>query len=95
MYDAEGRQVAYARVVTDHATFAWLCDVYVDRGHRGQGVGKLLTERVVTELRPLDHKRVILSTMDAHGLYGRVGFDRWPSPDRLMLLDPAAVPDHL
>ena len=87
-YDAEGAQVAYARVVTDHATFAWLCDVYVDRAHRGRGVGSLLTRAVVDGLRPLELKRVILSTLDAHEVYARVGFVPWPTPDRLMLLQP-------
>ncbi len=81
-----GRQVGYARVVTDRATFAWLCDVYVDRAHRGRGLGLRLTEAVVAELRPLGLKRVLLATLDAHDLYARVGFEPVPRPEELMIL---------
>jgi N-acetylglutamate synthase-like GNAT family acetyltransferase len=86
VFARDGSQVAYARVVTDHATFGWLCDVYVDRGHRGRGVGKRLTEAVVDRLLPLQLKRVFLATLDAHELYTRVGFRSMPDPDRLMIL---------
>lgn len=68
-----GRQVAYARVVTDRATFAWLCDVYVAREVRGEGVGKALVDAVVADLGHL--KRIALVTRDAHGLYARHGFE--------------------
>ena len=87
VYDtASGQQVAYARVVTDHATVAWLCDVYVDRNHRGRGLGTMMAETVAAELRPLRLKRVILSTLDAHDVYARVGFEPMPHPERLMIL---------
>ena len=69
-----GEQVGYACVVTDGATFAWLCDVYVDPEHRGAGVGVGLVEGVAAALRALGVRRWVLRTRDAHGLYERVGF---------------------
>ena len=78
--------MAYARVVTDHATFAWVCDVYVDPGHRGRGLGGRLAEAVVARLGPLDLARVLLATLDAHEVYARVGFVPVPDPERLMVL---------
>ncbi|MGO4600324.1 GNAT family N-acetyltransferase [Terrabacter sp. 2YAF2] len=86
-FTSDGTQVAYARVVTDHATFAWLCDVYLDRDHRGQGLGTRLSEAVVAKLRPMGLKGVLLSTLDAHDLYARVGFVPMPNPEKLMILD--------
>ena len=84
--DADGTLIGYARVVTDHVTFAWLRDVYVVPAARGLGVGLLLAERVVATLRPLNLKRVLLTTLDAHGLYERVGFESFPNPEKLMQL---------
>jgi len=72
-YD-EDRQVGYARVVTDHATFAWLCDVYVDPAARGLGVGKALVAAVDTTLTDLGVRRTLLATEDAHALYTPIGF---------------------
>jgi GNAT superfamily N-acetyltransferase len=85
-FSADGSQVAYARVVTDCATFAWLCDVYVDPGHRGRGLGTRLAAAVVDHLAPYELKRVLLATADAHGVYASVGFVPVTDPDRLMVL---------
>jgi GNAT superfamily N-acetyltransferase len=85
-FSRDGSQVAYARVVTDHATFGWLCDVYVDPVHRGRGLGRLLSEAVVAKLRPLRLKRVLLATLDAHEVYARVGFVPVRKPQMLMTL---------
>ena len=87
VHDAAGALCAYARVVTDRATFAWLCDVYVDREHRGQGIGHLLVRAVVDALAPMRLSRVMLATADAHELYEHVGFGPVPHPEQLMLLD--------
>ncbi|MBA3050418.1 MAG: GNAT family N-acetyltransferase [Alphaproteobacteria bacterium] len=73
LYDAE-RIVAFARVITDTATFAWLCDVYVDPGWRSRGLGKLLIDRVMADDRLQHLRRWGLATADAHGLYARHGF---------------------
>ncbi|WP_369373830.1 GNAT family N-acetyltransferase [Promicromonospora sp. Populi] len=67
-------QVAFARVVTDGVTFAWLADVVVDPATRGQGVGKLLVAGVVADLEPLGLRRTLLATADAQGLYEQFGW---------------------
>ena len=77
--------MAYARVVTDRATFAWLCDVYVDRDHRGLGLGTRLVEGVVSALEPLRLKRIVLATADAHEVYARHGFTPLPAPEMWMI----------
>ena len=79
---ASGRQVGYARVVTDGVTFAWLCDVFVDPEARGAGVGKLLIDGVVAHLDALGIYRVLLATADAHGLYRQFGFTELAEPGR-------------
>lgn len=65
---ATGQQLAYARVVTDGVTFAWLCDVFVSPEVRGQGIGVALIEGMAEQLAPLNLKRMLLATADAHGL---------------------------
>ncbi|MCD0446530.1 GNAT family N-acetyltransferase [Glycomyces sp. A-F 0318] len=74
VYDASGRQLAFARLVTDQTYFAWLSDVYVDRAARGKGVGKLLMRHLLAEAERMDLKRVVLATADAQGLYRQFGF---------------------
>jgi len=84
-YTSDGRQVGFARVVTDRATIAWLCDVFVLEEHRGRGLGKRLVEAVVShpDLRHL--RRILLATSDAHGLYrGYGGFAPLSHPERWM-----------
>lgn len=71
---AIGRQVGYARVVTDRATFAWLCDVIVDEKHRGHGLSKRMLAALdaIPELQKL--RRWCLATRDAHGVYAKIGY---------------------
>lgn len=86
-YEAvSGEQVAYARVVTDRVTFAWLCDVYVDPSVRGKGIGTALVGAVREHLRPCGLKRMLLATHDAHGVYEKLGFAPLERPDRWMAL---------
>ncbi|WP_405678845.1 GNAT family N-acetyltransferase [Streptomyces sp. NBC_01511] len=88
VYDAaSGELVAYARVVTDHATFAWLCDVYVDPGARGKGLGTELVVAARDHLAPLGLRRMMLATEDAHGVYAKVGFKPLENPGMWMTLD--------
>ncbi len=83
--DADGRQVGFARVVTDQATFAWLCDVFVDEAWRGRGVGKALMEAILADPRLAGLKRMMLATQDAHGLYAQYGFEPLGNPERWMI----------
>ena len=89
-YDGDGRQAGYARVVTDLATFAWLCDVYVDPAHRARGLGTWLVTAVHDHLAPYRLRRVMLATGDAHALYEKVGFGPLPDPQRFMVTGSAA-----
>jgi GNAT superfamily N-acetyltransferase len=85
VHDEEtGERVAYARVVTDGVTFAWLCDVFVAPEVRGRGVGRMLVDGVIADLEPLGLARILLSTADAHGLYARSGFAPLADPSRMM-----------
>ncbi len=84
-YD-DGVQVGYARVVTDRATFGWVCDVYVDPSRRGAGIGSRLVSSVLAELSPLGLQRVMLATADAHALYAAHGFEPLPNASMIMVL---------
>jgi len=79
-----GEQVAYARIVTDGVTFAWLCDVFVDSSMRGLGIGVALIDGVCAALEPRHLKRIMLATADAHGLYRKFGFEPLAAPDKWM-----------
>ena len=83
--ETSGDQLGYARVVTDGATFAWLCDVMVAPQARGRGVGKRLIAGVVDDLEPLGLRRILLATADAHGLYAQYGFIPVADPERWMV----------
>jgi GNAT superfamily N-acetyltransferase len=78
-----GKQVGFARIVTDGATVAWLGDVIVDEAHRRKGLGKLLVSRVV-ELMEKNGTTCLLATRDAHGLYEKYGFARSELMKRLV-----------
>jgi len=81
-----GAQVGYARVVTDNATFAWLCDVYVDPAARGAGLGTALATAVRDQLAPQGLRRILLATADAHAVYAKVGFAPLAEPAKWMAL---------
>jgi GNAT superfamily N-acetyltransferase len=79
------RQVGFARLVTDYATFAWLCDVFVLESDRGRGLGKWLVECAVSHPDVQGLRLMILGTRDAHELYRRYGgFEILESPERWM-----------
>src|SRR4051812_19403367 len=81
---AGGSQVGLTRVVTDHATFAYLCDVYVLEAHRGRGLGKFLMRVVMAHPALTGARRTMLGTRDAHGLYAQYGF-RAPPDDGVLM----------
>ncbi|OJF11650.1 GNAT family N-acetyltransferase [Couchioplanes caeruleus] len=84
---AGGEQVAIARAVTDGATFAWLCDVFVDVDHRGRGLGQWLVDSILEDLSAQGIPRFLLATRDAHGVYRRSGFEVLDGADRYMEID--------
>ena len=71
-------------MVTDEATFAWICDVFVDESVRGRGVGKRLMAAIVADSRLQGLKRMMLATDDAHGLYAKLGFTPLRQPEKWM-----------
>lgn len=75
LYAPDGAQVGFCRWVTDYATFAWLCDVYVEHEHTGSGLGTWLVESAVTHRSIQGCKRRVLATADAHELYSKFGFE--------------------
>jgi GNAT superfamily N-acetyltransferase len=80
----EGRQVGFARVISDCATFAYICDVFALDSHRGNGVGKSLMAAIMSHPELQGLRRWTLSTRDAHGLYRQFGFRAPGHPERLM-----------
>jgi GNAT superfamily N-acetyltransferase len=83
VYDGQ-RQVAMARLVTDYATFAWLCDVFVQEEYRGRGIGKWLMESMLAHPDLQEIRRWILTSRDARDLYRRYGYTPLHDPERWM-----------
>ena len=84
LYAPDGQQAGFARVVTDYATFAWLCDVFVLPAHRGQGLSKWLMQVVWAQPELQGLRRRMLATLDAHSLYTQFGFAPLAAPDRFL-----------
>ncbi len=80
----DGKQVGFARVVTDYGTFAWIADVFVLPEHRGKGLSKWLMEVIVSHPDLQGFRRWVLATKDAHELYARYGFRSLLKPERWM-----------
>jgi GNAT superfamily N-acetyltransferase len=83
-YDEQDRQVGFARMVTDLATYAWLCDVYVLPEARSTGLGIELVRTIVEHPDVAGVKWQFLATADAHDLYARFGYEPLAEPDRWM-----------
>jgi nitroimidazol reductase NimA-like FMN-containing flavoprotein (pyridoxamine 5'-phosphate oxidase superfamily)/GNAT superfamily N-acetyltransferase len=77
-------QVGFARVVTDRATYAYLCDVFVVEAERGRGIGRALVELLLGHPELQGLRRWALGTLDAHGLYQKLGFRPVAAPERQM-----------
>ena len=73
MYEAD-TQIGFARVISDYATYAYLCDVYILEPYRRRGLAKWLMQCVLAHPDLQELRRFSLATKDAHGLYGKVGF---------------------
>lgn len=81
-----GQQVAFARMVTDSATFAYLADVFVVEDHRGKGISKWLMKTILEDKNLQGIRRMVLATSDAHGLYEQFGFKALSCPNIFMEL---------
>ena len=80
------KQIGFARVISDYATFAYFSDVFILEAYRGQGLGTWLIKSIL-EYSELQNLRTwLLSTADAHELYRQFGFKSLPLPERLMIL---------
>lgn len=84
LYLPNGEQIAFARVITDKATFAYLGDVFVTPEHRGKGLSKQLMRAIDAHPELQGLRRVLLATADAHDLYKQFGFTPLAAPDRMM-----------
>lgn len=80
----DGLQVGFARWITDKATFAWLCDVYISTEYRGLGLSKKLMSFMIFHHDLQGLRRYQLATLDAHGLYEQFGFKALQNPERQM-----------
>ena len=80
------RQVGFARVVTDYATYAYMGDVFIIESHRGQGLSKRLMEKIIEHPQLQGLRRWSLVTRDAHGLYEQFGFTPLAAPEKYMEL---------
>lgn len=82
------RQVGFARVITDHASFAYLADVFIMEDYRGRGLSKWLMGTIMEHPELQGLRRWLLATRDAHGLYAQFGFTPLDKPDRIMGMMP-------
>jgi len=84
------RQIGFARVITDHATFGYLADVFIDENYRGLGLSKWLMQTIMAHPQLQGFRSWQLATRDAHGLYAQFGFKPLENPERIMRI---VVPD--
>ena len=80
------KQIGFARMISDFATFAYLADVYILSNYRGQGLSKWLMQFIMKHPDMQGLRRYMLATKDAHGLYAQFGFIQIPNPETLMQL---------
>ena len=85
VYD-NGKQIGFARVISDYATFAYLADVFVLPENRGNGLSKFLMQTIKTHPELQNLRRWMLATKDAHKLYEKFGFTRLVDPDPIMVI---------
>jgi GNAT superfamily N-acetyltransferase len=83
---ADGRQIGFARLITDYVRFAHLLDVFIVHEFRGRGIAKLLMDNILSHSELQTITRYTLHTRDAHGLYVQFGFTAPARPERHMEL---------
>lgn len=84
VFDENDTQVAFARMITDRATFAYLGDVFVVEEHQGEGIARVLMDSIVAHPDLQGLRRIMLATRDAHGLYEKYGFTPIANPESLL-----------
>ena len=80
----DGKQIGFARIVTDLTTIAYIMDVFIVEEYRGNGLSKILLKRILHDERFSPVKKWMLATKDAHSLYKKFGFKPLSSPEKLM-----------
>lgn len=90
LYNKDKEQIGYARLVTDYVTFAYVMDVFVLEAYRGRGLGKWLMQCVMEYPGISGFRKIMLGTVDAHGLYKKSGFKPLARPELVMEIN---VPD--
>jgi ribosomal protein S18 acetylase RimI-like enzyme len=90
VYDKD-KQIGFARMITDYATYAYLCDVIIDEEYRGQGIGKALVGYIMERPELVDVRSMWLSTSDAHKLYEKYGFEGVNDTSKLMIKRKKAI----
>ena len=80
----DSTQVAYTRIISDRATFAWICDVFVDEPHRAKGLARAMISFALAHPEHQNLRRWLLATRDAHGVYRELGFEPLTNPERWM-----------
>ncbi len=78
------KQIAFARIVTDNATFGYLADVFVLEPYRGKGVSKQLMKFIMDYPPCKKFRRMMLATKDAQALYEKFGWEKLANPERIM-----------
>lgn len=87
IYDPKGKQVGFARVVSDRAVYGYLADVFVDQALRGRGLSKFLMQAILAHPELQGLRRFALATRDAQGLYAQFGFKALDRPENRMERD--------
>jgi N-acetylglutamate synthase-like GNAT family acetyltransferase len=82
--EENGKQIGFARLITDETTFAYLADVFIDEAYRGKGLSKWLMKVIMESDSVQGLRRLMLATRDAHGLYAQFGFSPLTNTDRWM-----------
>ncbi|NLQ18255.1 GNAT family N-acetyltransferase [Marinomonas sp. M1K-6] len=84
VFAADGKQVGFARMITDQATFAYLADVFIAEEHQGKGLSKWLMQEIHDHPSMQGLRRILLATRDAHGLYAQFGYTPLSHPATFM-----------
>lgn len=87
VYAEDSTMIGVTRIISDHATFAYFCDVFVDDAYRGKGIGPWLTRTIVEELQDIGINRFLLATKDKHAVYRKAGFIPVARPSVWMEID--------